>query len=658
MPDWSYPEAVRGWLTEGEARALADLAAGKRVLEVGTYAGLSACSMAQTAVAVVAVDPHDHGQGDTAAEAAANLGRYARGNWRLVRDRIQSAAADLDGPYDGLFLDASHSEEETIEEFRACERLLKPDAWVALHDWGPPPPRPGWYHWPGVKAAAERLFDGPPAVTVDTLAVFNRAQARTPRERVFNVVTPLSRPEIVPVLEAYFAGLTTPWEVRWWVAVDAVQAPDVKSVRGATTILGQSGGSGNPHRNACLDRIDRGWVYFLDDDNLPGDGFFAALWQAAAEHPDAVGFLVDQAGRLDGAATMRGAPVDTAMFVFLRGAISDTRWDASAYVADQWFFRAVFEPHRDRVVHIPRPLARYNALRERCDELRWEAVIAADARDAAPAIARTWNGGGRHALRNPDLFVERPRAGVVVGALAALPYVHLQLEARRRYYPGVPLLVHGNGPRGEGELADLCRAYGCDFERTDERSHGSVGDLTAFLGGLLWARYRGLDVLVKVSSRWVFLGEWADGLADLALASQYATFGSHTSSYGYGFRTECLGLAVAAWGGRGFVNKVTNAIRRGDPVFVEGYMHRCALAREEANSFAAERWRLRDRPPAGRAGYAQWPLLGTDRCERSAAFLWHDACGPEDYHATARAWGLPYTPDDFIRAGRGAGVSE
>ena len=186
MTNWRYPKDVRGWLTEAEGRTLAELASEKRVLEVGTFAGLSTCCMAQTASEVVAVDPHDHGFGETESEAADNLKRYAGGPWHLVRGRIQTKAATLRGPFDGLFLDSSHGEKETIEEFRACERFLGPDAWIALHDWGAPPALPGWFHWPGVKAAADRLFSGPPVRAVDTLAVFNRSQTFRPREPILN----------------------------------------------------------------------------------------------------------------------------------------------------------------------------------------------------------------------------------------------------------------------------------------------------------------------------------------------------------------------------------------------------------------------------------------------------------------------------------------
>jgi hypothetical protein len=243
----------------------------------------------------------------------------------------------------------------------------------------------------------------------------------------------------------------------------------------------------------------------------------------------------------------------------------------------------------------------------------------------------------------------------VVGTFAAVPYVHLQLEARRRFYPGVPLLVHDDASHKAAEIERLCRDYGCDFEHNERRQPPCVGDLTAFAGGLVWARERGLDLLVKVSRRWVFLTDWVPGLAALAAASQYATLGSYTTTFGFGFRTECLALSVAAWSAAAFMGDVAGVIRRGESVFVEAYMHDFARRFERQNGAAADRWYAAHPMPPDRAGYALWPLMGTDRCERSAAFLWHDSCGPQDYHAVAREWGLPYTPDDFADPNQAAG---
>jgi hypothetical protein len=274
-----------------------------------------------------------------------------------------------------------------------------------------------------------------------------------------------------------------------------------------------------------------------------------------------------------------------------------------------------------------------------------------------PAIVQNWNGAARLAFgTRPDrLYPAAPRAGVVVGTFAAVPYVHLQLEARRRFYPDVPLLVHDDASHKAAEIERLCREYGCDFEYNERRQPPCVGDLTAFVGGLAWAKARGLDVLLKVSRRWVFLADWAPDLAALAAASQYATLGSYTTTFGFGFRTECLALSVAAWSSPATADDLCGLIRRGTSVFVEAYMHDLARRLERQNCAAADGWLAANPAPDDRNGYALWPLMGTDRCERSASFLWHDSCGPQEYYAVSREWGLPYGPDDFADPNQAGG---
>ena len=55
-------------------------------------------------------------------------------------------------------------------------------------------------------------------------------------------------------------------------------------------------------------------------------------------------------------------------------------------------------------------------------------------------------------------FSEPPKVAVVVGTFAAVPYVHLHLEARRRFYPEVPLLVHDDGSPKSAELCTGAKA--------------------------------------------------------------------------------------------------------------------------------------------------------------------------------------------------------
>ncbi len=259
--------------------------------------------------------------------------------------------------------------------------------------------------------------------------------------------------------------------------------------------------------------------------------------------------------------------------------------------------------------------------------------------------------GTRSRLLPPD-----PKIALVVGTFAGLPYIHLHLEARRRLYPEVPLLVHDDGSPLAAELSRLCQRYGAVYERNTRRLPPCEGDLTAFIGGLAWARELQCDLLVKMSRRWVPLIRWVEGLQDVARDADYPTYSSWTTSFNFGFRTECMALAVEEWFRLGLVDEILSEMDAGETVFVEGLMHR--LARKAASFRSAHAWqydqRIGLRPP-DRDGYAPWPFVGTDRCERSADHFWHDVSQPADYAALSQRWGLPYAEADFVDPNMGFG---
>jgi hypothetical protein len=254
------------------------------------------------------------------------------------------------------------------------------------------------------------------------------------------------------------------------------------------------------------------------------------------------------------------------------------------------------------------------------------------------------------------LFTRPPCIGLVVGTFASVPYIHLHLEARRRFYPELPLLVHDDASPKVNELKRLCDDYGCEFETNDIRQPPFIGDLSCFIGGLLWGRQRGIDLLVKMSRRFVPVENWIPGLQALAMASQYPTYCSHTVTFGFGFRSECVGIAVREWIAlRMHHALVSTAIADGTP-FVEGFIHNLARRLADLRCSRARDWDERQgHRPGDRDGYAPWDFMGTDRCTKYPSHLWHDSAAPGDYARCAQQWGLPYVEQDFVDPNQGFG---
>lgn len=158
IPDFTFPEHVKGWLTYTEGHELARLAAGKRVLEIGSYCGRSTICLAQTAASVTCIDPHD---GRATSDVRDTWGEFhdniraagMEGKVRAHRGTTLEVLPGLDEQYDLVFIDGDHSYRAVLLDYAHATSKLAPDGLIAFHD----------YHHvdPGVMAAVHTvLSDG------------------------------------------------------------------------------------------------------------------------------------------------------------------------------------------------------------------------------------------------------------------------------------------------------------------------------------------------------------------------------------------------------------------------------------------------------------------------------------------------------------------
>jgi predicted O-methyltransferase YrrM len=137
--DW-FPHDAAGWLLEEEGRELARLAAGKAVLEIGSYCGRSTVCLARTARAVTAVDSFDgrgtEMPGDTYRTFLANLERYGvSAKVRAVRGTSAEVLGRLPPVYDLAFIDGSHDRESVVADAGRAALLLRPGGVLVFHDY-------------------------------------------------------------------------------------------------------------------------------------------------------------------------------------------------------------------------------------------------------------------------------------------------------------------------------------------------------------------------------------------------------------------------------------------------------------------------------------------------------------------------------------------
>lgn len=141
VPDnWRFPEDVDGWLTEPEGRALAELACGKSVLEIGVYCGRSTICMGQTARQVFACDTFDGRHTpcprETYDEFIENLDRYGvSGRVMAAIGQSKDVVPTLTEPLEFGFVDGSHDCYSVLQDAKLTGSKLPPDALIAFHDY-------------------------------------------------------------------------------------------------------------------------------------------------------------------------------------------------------------------------------------------------------------------------------------------------------------------------------------------------------------------------------------------------------------------------------------------------------------------------------------------------------------------------------------------
>jgi hypothetical protein len=138
--EWADGKVI-GWMTAAEQKALIELGEGKRVLEFGSYCGLSTICLAEKASMVYAVDTFD-GRGtktprDTMEEFTENIKRAGVNHKVMViRGEIEKVHHKLPQDFDLAFIDASHDFTSVLRDARIAREKLTPMGLLAFHDYG------------------------------------------------------------------------------------------------------------------------------------------------------------------------------------------------------------------------------------------------------------------------------------------------------------------------------------------------------------------------------------------------------------------------------------------------------------------------------------------------------------------------------------------
>lgn len=161
-----FPYDVPGWLHPDEGRKLAELSAGKDVLEIGSYCGKSTVCIGRTARSVTCVDFFD---GRGTAVPGNTWGMFSRVLDQYgIAGKVTTAepGTKFDAQFDLVFIDASHEADAVREDTATAIMALRDGGLIAFHDYQSPAD-------PGVTEAVDELVaaGGEILSTHTTLAV-------------------------------------------------------------------------------------------------------------------------------------------------------------------------------------------------------------------------------------------------------------------------------------------------------------------------------------------------------------------------------------------------------------------------------------------------------------------------------------------------------
>ncbi|RJQ24616.1 glycosyltransferase [Candidatus Parcubacteria bacterium] len=229
-------------------------------------------------------------------------------------------------------------------------------------------------------------------------------------------------------------------------------------------------------------------------------------------------------------------------------------------------------------------------------------------------------------------WIEDPKFGLLISTYASIPYIHLALEVRKKHYPEVPCIVIDDCSEEKDKLKKIAQDYSADFYSSDSRMNHTRGDLCAIANGLRWADKNKLDVLVKMSRRFIPKTDWRPSLRDIISKTVHATYSGLPDPTWGGVRTECVGFSVPKW--LSFADEIEQHAKDHGWIWVESEV---------------QKWAVKIIPwgMAGHAGMAIWEFPSLGKWIKADSHLWHDTALPSEYASFANTYGLSYSEQEF-----------
>lgn len=174
-----------------------------------------------------------------------------------------------------------------------------------------------------------------------------------------NIITPCSRPQN---LHKIYESINIPRDnYRWIVVFDSESIPENIPECEAYSIKIKNSIFGNGQRNYALDKIEKGYIYFNDDDTTIHQDLWKNIENLSNDFISFKQAYKNGRIRLSGETILTNR-IDSHNFVMSYSLLGDTRWILNKYNADGTFANTIWQKAKS-YLYIPEVLSIYNSLR-------------------------------------------------------------------------------------------------------------------------------------------------------------------------------------------------------------------------------------------------------------------------------------------------------
>ena len=184
-------------------------------------------------------------------------------------------------------------------------------------------------------------------------------------DRKLTIITPCCRPQNLPKI---YESMNFEYIDKWIIVYDTSKNRSYSRIftehpKIIEAECDDDGVVGHPQRNFALNFVSKGFIYFLDDDNLMHNNLWAVYSSIMNDDKYMYSFDMErQDGSIKKGNELFLHVIDTGMVLIHHSIIKGLKWYKHFQYSDGIFITTIFEKNKDSCSYISIPLCYYNKL--------------------------------------------------------------------------------------------------------------------------------------------------------------------------------------------------------------------------------------------------------------------------------------------------------